>query len=122
MASAHERLVNLALFLASRSRPVSIEECRAAGLGYPQDADDAAFQRMFERDKDALRASGLAIVAHEDGRYSLDPRRSFASEVELSDAEKQAFARATRPVFDKWAGQIGAELVRKAEAAIRALT
>lgn len=87
MASAHERLVNLALFLASRSRPVSIEECRAAGLGYPQDADDAAFQRMFERDKDALRASGLAIVAHEDGRYSLDPERSFASEVELSDAE-----------------------------------
>lgn len=87
MASAHERLVNLALFLASRSRPVSIEECRAAGLGYPEDADGAAFQRMFERDKDALRASGLAIVAHEDGTYSLDPERSYAGAVDLDDAE-----------------------------------
>lgn len=87
MASAHERLVNLALFLASRKRPVSSEECRAAGLGYPEDADDAAFQRMFERDKDALRASGLAIVAHEDGTYSLDPERSYAGDVDLTDAE-----------------------------------
>lgn len=87
MASAHERLVNLALFLASRSRPVSIEECRTAGLGYPEDADEAAFQRMFERDKDALRASGLAIVTHEDGTYSVDPDRSYAAEIDLSDAE-----------------------------------
>jgi len=37
----------------------------------------------------------------------------------LSDAEKQAFARVTRPVYDKWAQTAGAELVRKAEAAIR---
>jgi hypothetical protein len=33
----------------------------------------------------------------------------------LSDAEKQAFARATRPVFDKWAQTVGADLVRRAE-------
>lgn len=41
--------------------------------------------------------------------------------VELTDAQKQVFARTTRPVFDKWAAQIGADLVRKAEAAIKAL-
>jgi TRAP-type transport system periplasmic protein len=34
--------------------------------------------------------------------------------------EKQAFARATRPVFDKWAQTIGADLVKKAETAIAA--
>lgn len=58
----------------------------------------------------------------EGDRSSFDElaRRGVAV-VELSDAEKQVFARATRPVFDKWAGQIGAELVRKAEATIKAL-
>ena len=38
----------------------------------------------------------------------------------LSDAEKQAFARVTRPVFDKYAQTVGTDLVRRAEAAIRA--
>jgi tripartite ATP-independent transporter DctP family solute receptor len=47
-------------------------------------------------------------------------RRNVAV-VELSDAEKQAFARATRSVFDTWASRIGADLVRKAEAAIKAV-
>ncbi|MBC7265445.1 MAG: WYL domain-containing protein [Coriobacteriia bacterium] len=87
MVSPHERLVNLALYLASRTKPVSIQECRDAGLGYPAGADDAAFQRMFERDKDALRAAGIAIVVDEDGRYSVDPDQSYAAEIELDDAE-----------------------------------
>ena len=38
--------------------------------------------------------------------------------IDLSAAEKAAFARATRPVFDKWAGTIGTDLVRQAEAVI----
>jgi TRAP-type C4-dicarboxylate transport system substrate-binding protein len=38
---------------------------------------------------------------------------------ELTPAEKQAFARATRPVFDKWAQTVGTALVQKAEAAIK---
>jgi tripartite ATP-independent transporter DctP family solute receptor len=36
----------------------------------------------------------------------------------LSAAEREAFRRATRPVYDKWAQQIGSELVKKAEAAV----
>ncbi len=35
----------------------------------------------------------------------------------LSAEEKRAFAEATKPVFDKWATQVGADLVRKAQAA-----
>lgn len=35
----------------------------------------------------------------------------------LTADEKKAFAKATRPVFDKWAATIGADLVKKAEAA-----
>jgi TRAP-type transport system periplasmic protein len=40
--------------------------------------------------------------------------------VKLSEAEKGAFRKATREVYDKWAKQIGPELIKKAEAAIAA--
>lgn len=38
--------------------------------------------------------------------------------VRLSDAEKEAFKKATKEVYDKWAKQIGPELVKKAEEAV----
>lgn len=40
--------------------------------------------------------------------------------VQLSPAERDAFVRATRPVYTKWKGQIGADLVNMAEKAIAA--
>ena len=39
---------------------------------------------------------------------------------ELSPAEREAFVKATRPVYDKWKTQIGADLVTSAEKAIAA--
>ena len=39
---------------------------------------------------------------------------------ELSASEKMAFQKAIKPVYDKWAKQIGADMVRKAEAAVAA--
>ena len=39
---------------------------------------------------------------------------------QLSDAEKQAFEKAVKPVYDKWAKQIGVDLVKRAEAAVAA--
>ncbi len=39
---------------------------------------------------------------------------------QLSPAEREAFVKATRPVFEKWKGQIGADLVTQAEKAIAA--
>ena len=41
---------------------------------------------------------------------------------ELTAAEKEAFARATRPIFDKWAQTVGTPLVQKAQAAITRAT
>jgi tripartite ATP-independent transporter DctP family solute receptor len=38
--------------------------------------------------------------------------------VKLSDKERAAFQKVTRPVYDKWARQIGPDLVKKAEAAV----
>ena len=40
--------------------------------------------------------------------------------VQLSPAEREAFVKATRPVYAKWKGQIGADLVNTAEKAIAA--
>jgi tripartite ATP-independent transporter DctP family solute receptor len=39
---------------------------------------------------------------------------------QLSPAEREAFVKATRGVYDKWKGQIGAELVSQAEKSIAA--
>lgn len=41
---------------------------------------------------------------------------------EVTAAEKEAFARACRPVFDKWAQTVGQPLVQKAQAAIARAT
>ena len=39
---------------------------------------------------------------------------------ELSEAEKDAFRKAVKPVFDKWTAQVGPDLVKKAQAAVAA--
>ncbi|MBS0292438.1 MAG: DctP family TRAP transporter solute-binding subunit [Proteobacteria bacterium] len=39
---------------------------------------------------------------------------------QLTPAERESFVKATRPVYDKWKGQIGADLVNAAEKAIAA--
>jgi len=40
------------------------------------------------------------------------------SVVRLTDAEKAEFKKLTKPVYDKWAAQIGADLVKKAEVSV----
>ena len=40
--------------------------------------------------------------------------------VKLSDAERAAFRKVTRPVYEKWSKQIGPALVKKAEASVAA--
>lgn len=94
MADAAERLVNLALYLAAAREPVSAERVRADVEGYPADQDVETFLRMFERDKDELRAAGLAIQADAEGRYLLDANATYSAEVELSAGEFAA-VRAT---------------------------
>lgn len=82
-----ERVVNLAYYLADQKRPVSINRIRAEVTGYPEDQDDAAFNRMFERDKDDLRRFGYVIDGEADGQYRLDSRATFASSTTLSPEE-----------------------------------
>lgn len=101
MSDPVERMVNLALYLASTRTPRTAEDCRAAGLGYPDDQDDAAFIRMFERDKDALRAGGLVIEVVDTGEsdaYRIDPDATYSRPLDLTDTE-QAVLRAVATAF-----------------------
>jgi len=88
--SASERIVNLALYLASARRPVSAREIAAEVAGYPNGQSTAAFGRMFERDKDDLRRAGFVIEVDrtdETERYRFDPDATFAGTVQLGPVE-----------------------------------
>lgn len=103
MSSDAERLVNLALYLASSPRAVTAEECRAAGLGYADGQSDVAFIRMFERDKDALRAAGLVIEVTSDGSteaYCLDADATYARPIDLSADELSAMRAVAAAMAD----------------------
>jgi tripartite ATP-independent transporter DctP family solute receptor len=73
------------------------------------------------RQQIALTRKGLGM--DDADRSSMDELARRGVEVTvLSTTEKHAFAQATRPVFDKWAATVGTDLVRKAEAAIKAVS
>lgn len=82
-------------------------------------------------DRDIVRAAALEagkqeIAIARKGLSGSD--MSMVREVEalgvkvtqLTPAEKQAFEKAIKPVYDKWTKQIGTDLVRRAEAAVAA--
>jgi tripartite ATP-independent transporter DctP family solute receptor len=71
------------------------------------------------RQQIALTRRGLGPAGGDRASFEELQRRGVEV-VALSAEEKRAFAAVTRPVYDKWAGTIGADLVRKAEAAVRA--
>lgn len=115
MADSAERLVNLALLLSSTRQHVTAEQCRAAGLGYPEDQDTAAFLRMFERDKDALRAAGLVIDVALDPdtdteAYRLDPDATFARPVEFAADELSAVRAVAAALADDATFPFGEDL------------
>lgn len=56
-----ERLINLVAALLETDRPLSAEELRQRLPGYA--ADQGAFRRAFERDKETLRELGVPVVA-----------------------------------------------------------
>ena len=94
MSEAIERLLNLALYLADAREPVTAERIRADVTGYPAAQDQAAFLRMFERDKDQLRASGFIIEGDEAGCYTLDRTATFAAPINLTAEETAAIRTA----------------------------
>jgi proteasome accessory factor B len=87
---ATERIVNLAFYLAAAHRPVSASEISSHIAGYPPGQTPEAFGRMFERDKEDLRAAGLVVILDRSGdveRYRLDEGATFAETVALTAVE-----------------------------------
>ncbi len=59
--SRTERLLNLVIALLSTRAPLSRANIQAKVAGYDADTSVPAFERMFERDKEELRAMGVPI-------------------------------------------------------------
>jgi tripartite ATP-independent transporter DctP family solute receptor len=74
----------------------------------------------------AIEAGKYCIDLAREGMTGSDPaiQKTIAgfgvNIVKLSPEERAAFVKVTRPVYEKWAKQIGPDLVKKAEAAVAA--
>ena len=72
----------------------------------------------------AIEAGKFCIQLAREGMTGSDPAVVKTIEsmgvkvVKLSEAERNAFRKVTKPVYDKWAKQIGPDLVKKAETSI----
>jgi predicted DNA-binding transcriptional regulator YafY len=90
-----ERLLNLLAFLLTVGRPVSADEIRMTVAGYDQESDEA-FRRMFERDKDVLRAMGIPLklqptdVWEVEFGYVVPPEEYELPDPGLTDEERAA--------------------------------
>ncbi len=88
-----ERLLDLLIALRHATGRLTRADIRRSVNGYRDAASDAAFERMFERDKDLLRHLGVPIVTdvdpvHEDAvGYRLDTAGYSLPEVSFTAAE-----------------------------------
>ena len=99
-----ERLVNLIALLLSTRRPLTLDEITEIVPGY--EAQGESLRRMFERDREELRALGVPVErapvdawGTEEG-YFIDPKAYGMPQVELTGEERAALAVAARA----WAG------------------
>ena len=65
-------------------------------------------------------ARARAGISAEDDSVLKDIEASGVSVVRLSEAEREAFRKATAGVYQEWSGRVGAELVKQAEEDIAA--
>lgn len=90
---AAERLLDLVIALTHTRHRMTKAEIRSSVNGYSGATSDEAFDRMFERDKDQLRALGLPIVTltdstHEDDvGYRIDTAEYELPPVQFTPAE-----------------------------------
>ena len=101
-SSKSERLLNLTIALLSTKRYLPKEDLRTAVAGY-EGQSPAAFERMFERDKDELRALGIPIetgnIDHyfsDEKGYRIPPASFELPPIELSADEAAVLGVAAR--------------------------
>ncbi len=122
-AAKTERLLNLVLALLTTRRPLTRSHIRAAVPQYSECTSDAAFGRMFERDKDDLRAIGVPVVTSsidtwsevEDG-YRVDVEAYPLPDIDLTPTELAALALAARMWEQAGAGPAAVRALLKLQA------
>lgn len=67
-----ERLLDLVIALTHAPHRMTKQQIRARVHGYESAATPEAFERMFERDKDALRDLGIPLVTETDATHGDD--------------------------------------------------
>lgn len=98
-----ERLLNLVIALVNTTKPLTRRDIQRTVVGYDVDADDKAFERMFERDKDMLRELGVPIVVVESELshstelgYQIEKDQYASGEMTLTPAEIGVLSLATK--------------------------
>ncbi|NMR21522.1 YafY family protein [Cellulomonas fimi] len=102
-----ERLLNLVIALVNTAGRMTKEQIRSTVAGYSDATSDDAFERMFERDKDALRDLGIPILTvaggghSDDVGYRVDQEAYALPPVELTAAELGVLSLAVQFWQDK---------------------
>jgi proteasome accessory factor B len=106
-ARPDERLLNLVIALVNTSVAMTKQQVRSSVHGYDSAPSTEAFERMFERDKDTLRALGVPIVTVEGSGHSdevgyrIDNEAYALGPVDLTPAELGVVALAAQLWSDK---------------------
>ncbi|WP_275003571.1 helix-turn-helix transcriptional regulator [Promicromonospora iranensis] len=102
-----ERLLNLVIALVNTNAAMTKQQVRTAVAGYADAPSDEAFERMFERDKDMLRALGIPVVTvgtggHTDELgYRIDQDAYALPSIDLTPAELGVLSLAAQFWQDK---------------------
>jgi proteasome accessory factor B len=115
-----ERLLNLVLCLMSTSRAISRSEIQRVVPGYAEVASDAAFERMFERDKDELRSMGVPVetVADQNGEvegYRIPAEQYALPALDFTAPELAVIALAASVWDEAILGPVATTALRKIE-------
>ncbi|GAA2041920.1 helix-turn-helix transcriptional regulator [Nocardiopsis rhodophaea] len=118
-----ERQLNLVICLLATRRFLTAREIRATVAGYSEAESDAAFKRMFERDKKELRESGIPIetgggdIWNDEEGYRISRADYELPEIELLPDEAAVLGLAARAWRHAALGDAAANAVMKLRAA-----
>lgn len=97
-----ERILNLFFVLINAKRPIARNEIRQRVNGYEGCESEGAFERMFERDKDELRNTGIKIdtvpidpLFDDELGYQIDSRIFLTKTVEWTPSERAILSLAS---------------------------
>lgn len=122
-AAKTERLLNLVIALLHTRQPLSRARLRQAVPDYAQGSPEA-FERMFERDKDELRALGIPLRTEpidpffdDEPGYRIDQREYALPEIDFAPDELAVLGLAARSWSQASLAGPAAQALRKLDAA-----